>query len=267
MTEKGRQFLSPDDPEAFVLPDLSHAFSAIDGDESLSEAQKSKAKTDLQQQMAAQAEKMHTISQLMKAYTLYEKDVHYVVEDNRVMIVDENTGRKMAGRRWSDGLHQAVEAKESVTIEGETQTYATITIQNYFRLYEKLGGMTGTAETEAAEFHDIYKLEVLIVPTNRPIARIDLNDKIFKTQREKYKAVIDLVKENPRQAAAHPARNSERRILRSSSAYAQARENPPLRSQRKIPHAGSRDRCSSGSARLRHRRHQYGRSRNRHQAG
>lgn len=195
LTEKGRQFLSPDDPEAFVLPDLSHAFSAIDGDENLSDSQKAKAKTDLQQQMAAQAEKMHTISQLMKAYTLYEKDVHYVVEDNRVMIVDENTGRKMAGRRWSDGLHQAVEAKESVTIEGETQTYATITIQNYFRLYEKLGGMTGTAETEAAEFHDIYKLEVLIVPTNRPIARIDLNDKIFKTQREKYKAVIDLVKE------------------------------------------------------------------------
>ncbi len=195
LTEKGRQFLSPDDPEAFVLPDLSHAFSAIDGDENLSDSQKAKAKTDLQQQMAAQAEKMHTISQLMKAYTLYEKDVHYVVEDNRVMIVDENTGRKMAGRRWSDGLHQAVEAKESVTIEGETQTYATITIQNYFRLYEKLGGMTGTAETEAAEFHDIYKLEVLIVPTNRPIARIDLNDKIFKTQREKYKAVVDLVKE------------------------------------------------------------------------
>ncbi len=139
---------------------------------------------------------MHTISQLMKAYTLYEKDVHYVVEDNRVMIVDEQTGRKMPGRRWSDGLHQAVEAKEGVTVEGETQTYATITIQNYFRLYQKLGGMTGTAETEAAEFHDIYKLEVLVVPTNRPIARKDLNDKIYKTQREKFKAVIDLVKEH-----------------------------------------------------------------------
>ena len=196
LTEQGRQFLSPDDPNAFILPDLSDAFSEIDGDESLNDRQKAEKKSELQQQMAAQAEKMHTISQLMRAYTLYEKDVHYVVEDNRVMIVDENTGRKMAGRRWSDGLHQAVEAKEGVKIEGETQTYATITIQNYFRLYEKLGGMTGTAETEAAEFHDIYKLEVLVVPTNRPIKRIDLNDKIFKTQREKFKAVIDLVREH-----------------------------------------------------------------------
>ena len=195
LTEKGRQFLSPDEPEAFVLPDLSEAFSTIDGAENLSDAQKAKKKTELQTKMAAQAEKMHTISQLMRAYTLYEKDVHYVVEDNKVMIVDENTGRKMSGRRWSDGLHQAVEAKEGVTIEGETQTYASITIQNYFRLYEKLGGMTGTAETEAAEFHDIYKLEVLVVPTNRAIARKDLNDKIFKTQREKFKAVIDLVRE------------------------------------------------------------------------
>ncbi len=195
LTEQGRQVLNPGDPQAFVLPDLSEAFSVIDGNPDLTDSQKAAAKRELQQQMAAQAEKMHTISQLMKAYTLYEKNVHYVVEENRVMIVDENTGRKMPGRRWSDGLHQAVEAKEGVTIEGETQTYATITIQNYFRLYQKLGGMTGTAETEAAEFHDIYKLEVLVVPTNRPIARIDLNDKIYKTQREKFKSVIDLVKE------------------------------------------------------------------------
>ncbi len=195
LTEQGREFLNPGEPDSFVIPDLSEAFSEIDGNSSLTDPAKAKAKTDLQQEMAAQAEKMHTISQLLKAFTLYEKDVHYVVEDNRVMIVDENTGRKMSGRRWSDGLHQAVEAKEGVTIEGETQTYATITIQNYFRLYEKLGGMTGTAETEAAEFHDIYKLEVLIVPTNQPVARKDLNDKIFKTQREKFKAVIDTVKE------------------------------------------------------------------------
>ena len=157
LTEQGRKFLSPDDPQAFVLPDLAEEFSEIDGDASLSDKAKANAKNKLQEKMSAQAEKMHTISQLLRAYTLYEKDRHYVVEDNRVMIVDENTGRKMAGRRWSDGLHQAVEAKEGVTIEGETQTYATITIQNYFRLYEKLGGMTGTAETEAAEFHDIYK--------------------------------------------------------------------------------------------------------------
>ncbi|MAS91928.1 MAG: preprotein translocase subunit SecA [Verrucomicrobiales bacterium] len=228
LTEKGRQFLSPDDPDAFVLPDLSEMFSVIDGDESLSEAQKAKKKTELQQNLSAQAEKMHTISQLMKAYTLYEKDVHYVVEDNRVMIVDENTGRKMPGRRWSDGLHQAVEAKEGVTIEGETQTYATITIQNYFRLYTKLGGMTGTAETEAAEFHDIYKLEVLVVPTNRPIARIDGNDRIYKTQREKFRAVIDLVKE--RHAEGQP-------ILLGTASVESSEVLARMLKREKIPHS------------------------------
>ncbi len=228
LTEKGRQFLSPDDPEAFVLPDLSEVFSEIDGDESLSDAEKGAKKNELQQQMSVQAEKMHTITQLMKAYTLYEKDVHYVVEDNRVMIVDENTGRKMAGRRWSDGLHQAVEAKEGVTIEGETQTYATITIQNYFRLYEKLGGMTGTAETEAAEFHDIYKLEVLVVPTNRPIARIDLNDKIFKTQREKFKAVIETVQE--RHHAGQP-------ILLGTASVESSEVLARMLKREKIPHS------------------------------
>ena len=228
LTEKGRQVLSPDDPQAFVLPDLSEAFSVIDGNDGLTETQKGEAKRNLQQQMSAQAEKMHTISQLMKAYTLYEKDVHYVVEYNRVMIVDENTGRKMAGRRWSDGLHQAVEAKEGVKIEGETQTYATITIQNYFRLYEKLGGMTGTAETEAAEFHDIYKLEVLVVPTNRPIARVDLNDKIFKTQREKFKAVIDLVKE--RHLAGQP-------ILLGTASVESSEILARMLQREKIPHS------------------------------
>ncbi len=195
LTEQGREFLDPNNPDGFVLPDLASAFSQIDGDTSLSDQEKAAKKQELQTHMNEQAEKMHTISQLLRAYCLYERDVHYVVEDNRVMIVDENTGRKMPGRRWSDGLHQAVEAKEGVKIEGENQTYATITIQNYFRLYEKLGGMTGTAETEAAEFHDIYKLEVLVIPTNRPVQRVDLNDKIFKTRREKYKAVIELIKE------------------------------------------------------------------------
>ncbi|MDF1811174.1 MAG: preprotein translocase subunit SecA [Verrucomicrobiales bacterium] len=195
LTEKGRQFLSPDDPEAFVLPDLASAFSVIEGDSSLSPEQVAKKKAEVQEKMNNQAERMHTISQLLKAFTLYVKDKDYLVRDNKVMIVDQNTGREMAGRRWSDGLHQAVEAKEGVTIEGETQTYATITIQNYFRLYEKIGGMTGTAETEAAEFHDIYKTDVMVIPTNRPIARIDKNDKIFKTQREKFKMVIETIKE------------------------------------------------------------------------
>ncbi|MEM7697881.1 MAG: preprotein translocase subunit SecA, partial [Verrucomicrobiota bacterium] len=228
LTDKGREFLSPGDPTSFVLPDLSEAFSQIDGDESLSETAQAEKKQELQQSLTTQALKMHTISQLLKAFTLYEKDVHYVVEENRVHIVDENTGRKMSGRRWSDGLHQAVEAKENVTIEGETQTYATITIQNYFRLYQKLGGMTGTAETEAAEFHDIYKLDVLVVPTNRPVQRIDANDKIFKTQREKFKAVIDLVAE--RHAAGQP-------VLLGTASVESSEVLARLLKRAKVPHS------------------------------
>ena len=190
LSEQGRTFLSPDDPEAFVLPDLATEFSEIDGDESLSAAKKAEAKEKLQEKLDHQGQRMHNITQLLKAYCLYEKDIHYVVEDGKVSIVDEGTGRKMPGRRWSDGLHQAVEAKEGVKIDGETQTLATITIQNYFRLYEKLSGMTGTAETDAAEFQDIYKLDVLPIPTNKPVQRIDQNDAVYKTIREKYQAVI-----------------------------------------------------------------------------
>ena len=195
LTEKGRHFLNPDDPEAFVLPDLATAFSEIDADEGLSSADKDSKKDELQSKMDAQGERMHSISQLLKAFCLYEKDVDYVVSENKVVIVDENTGREMPGRRWSDGLHQAVEAKEGVKLERETQTLATVTIQNYFRLYEKLGGMTGTAETEAAEFSDIYGLIVLPVPTHRPVMRTDNNDHIFKTRREKYSSVIQFIKE------------------------------------------------------------------------
>ncbi|MBP7950830.1 MAG: preprotein translocase subunit SecA [Verrucomicrobiales bacterium] len=194
LSEMGREFLNPDDPDAFVLPDLGTLFADIDNADAPAE-EKMKRKEEVQQKMDFQAQKLHNISQLLRAFTLYERDVHYVVEENKVMIVDEHTGRKMPGRRWSDGLHQAVEAKEGVTIDKETQTLATITIQNYFRLYEKLGGMTGTAETEAAEFHDIYKLDVLIIPTNRPVSREDFNDKIYKTRREKYNAVIQMLKE------------------------------------------------------------------------
>ncbi|MCF6312392.1 MAG: preprotein translocase subunit SecA [Verrucomicrobiales bacterium] len=195
LTEKGRSFLNPDDPDAFVLPDLASAFADIDGNTTLSDEARESTKQELQEQMNTQAQRMHNISQLLRAYCIYERDVSYVVEDNQVMIVDENTGRKMPGRRWSDGLHQAVEAKEGVHIEDETQTYATITIQNYFRLYEKLSGMTGTAETEAAEFKDIYALDVLVIPTNRPILRADENDQIYKTRREKFSAVIKAVGE------------------------------------------------------------------------
>jgi len=194
LSEKGREHISPGDPDAFTLPDLITEFTEIDLDTTLTEAQKIEKKSELQTNSDVQAERMHNISSLIRAYCLFERDVHYVVEDNKVLIVDENTGRKMEGRRWSDGLHQAVEAKEGVQIERETQTLATITIQNYFRLYHKLAGMTGTAETEANEFHDIYKLDVNVIPTNRPVKRLDANDLIYKTRREKYNAVVNEIK-------------------------------------------------------------------------
>lgn len=195
LSEQGRTFLNPDDPDAFVLPDLISEFTDIDLNRALSDEEREQAKTERQQVCDAQAERIHNISQLLRAFCLFEKDVQYVVEENKVVIVDEYTGRKMPGRRWSDGLHQAVEAKEGVQIDRETQTLATITIQNYFRLYHKLAGMTGTAETEAAEFNDIYKLDVNVVPTNRPVARKDANDRIYKTRREKYNAVINEIKD------------------------------------------------------------------------
>ncbi len=195
LSEQGRAFLNPDEPDSFVLPDLISEFTEIDLDPALSDEEKEKAKIERQQHCDAQAERIHNISQLLRAYCLFEKDVAYVIEENKVVIVDEYTGRKMPGRRWSDGLHQAVEAKEGVQIDRETQTLATITIQNYFRLYHKLAGMTGTADTEAAEFHDIYKLDVNVIPTNRPVARKDANDRIYKTRREKYNAVINEIKE------------------------------------------------------------------------
>jgi len=194
LTEMGRTYLNPDDPDAFMLPDLLTEFADIENNASLSDAQKAAEKAKRQQYCDAQAERIHNISQLLKAYCLYDKDVEYVVEENKVVIVDTFTGRKMPGRRWSDGLHQAVEAKEGVQIDRETQTLATITIQNYFRLYDKLAGMTGTAETEANEFHDIYRLDVSVIPTNRPVKRIDENDRIYKTRREKYNAVIEAIK-------------------------------------------------------------------------
>jgi preprotein translocase subunit SecA len=190
LTEKGRNFLSPGDPDAFMLPDLGTAFHEIDTGTETDGRKRLEAKNKLQKEFESKAQRIHSIAQLLKAYSLYVKDVQYVVQDNKVIIVDENTGRLMTGRRWSDGLHQAVEAKEGVEIERETQTLATITIQNYFRLYQKLGGMTGTAETEASEFLDIYKLGVSVIPTNRPVARKDANDSVYKTKRHKYDAAI-----------------------------------------------------------------------------
>ena len=179
LTEKGRSLISPSDPDGFVIPDLATLYVEIDRKNDLSDDDKRRERERAEQDFQVRRENPYYL-QLLKAYGLYEKDKQYVVQGGKVMIVDENTGRLMPGRRWSNGLHQAVEAKENVQIEKETKTYATITIQNYFRMYEKLAGMTGTAETEAGEFHDIYRLGVMVIPTHRPCVREDLNDLMFK---------------------------------------------------------------------------------------
>ncbi len=195
LTEKGRELLRPGNPDAFVLPDLPTIHQKIDADTSIDEATREKAKSEAQDRFAKASEEIHTISQLLRAYSLYTRDEEYVVQDGKVMIVDENTGRLMPGRRWSEGLHQAVEAKEGVKIEKETKTYATITLQNYFRLYEALAGMTGTAETEASELMEIYRTNVMVIPTHRPCIREDLNDVVYKTRRAKYNAVLADIEE------------------------------------------------------------------------
>ncbi len=191
LTDKGIDLLTgnSDDPLFFVLPDIGAQLSELENT-SLTDAQKAEKKDELMQNYSIKSERVHTVNQLLKAYALFDKDDEYVVIDNKVMIVDEQTGRIMDGRRYSDGLHQAIEAKERVKVEAATQTFATITLQNYFRMYHKLSGMTGTAETEAGELWNIYKLDVVVIPTNRPIARNDMNDRIYKTKREKYTAVI-----------------------------------------------------------------------------
>jgi len=192
LTDKGIDMLTgnSDDPQFFILPDIASQLSELEHS-SLTEEEKEAKKDELLQNYAIKSERVHTINQLLKAYTLFERDDEYVVIDNKVMIVDEQTGRVMEGRRYSDGLHQAIEAKERVKVEAATQTFATITLQNFFRMYRKLAGMTGTAETEAGEFWDIYKLDVVVIPTNKPVIRDDQNDRIYKTKREKYTAVIE----------------------------------------------------------------------------
>lgn len=193
LTDKGNEWLAKEvnNPTLFVLPDITSAMSALEADQTLSDEERLNKKDELLSDYAIKSERVHTIQQLLKAYTMFNKDDEYVVIDGEVKIVDEQTGRIMEGRRWSDGLHQAVEAKEHVKVEAATQTFATITLQNYFRMYHKLAGMTGTASTEAGEFWDIYKLDVVEIPTNRPVVRNDMNDRVYKTQREKYKAVIE----------------------------------------------------------------------------
>ncbi len=190
LTDRGATAMSPDDSQLFVVPDISEEIHALEKDPSLDPHQRLERRREIEAEYAKKSETLHVIHKLLQAHVLYEKDVEYIIQDGQVLIVDEFTGRIMAGRRWSDGLHQAVEAKEGVHVKGETQTFATITIQNYFRMYEKLAGMTGTAETEEQEFFQIYGLEVSVIPTNRPIKRTDLSDHIYKTRKEKYDALI-----------------------------------------------------------------------------
>ncbi len=196
LTDKGIEVLTgtTSDPEFFILPDIASQLSAVEN-EDLTADEKREKKDALLQNYSVKAERVHTVNQLLKAYTLFDKDVEYVLDDNKIKIVDEQTGRIMEGRRYSDGLHQAIEAKEGVKVEAATQTYATVTLQNYFRMYRKLAGMTGTAMTEAGEFYDIYKLDVIEIPTNRPVIREDMNDRVYRTKKEKYAAVIQEVED------------------------------------------------------------------------
>src|SRR5574344_908320 len=193
LTDKGTEWLAKQtgNEYLFVLPDITSQLSALENESSLSDQDRVDKKDELMAHYGVQSERVHTLQQLLKAYTMFNKDDEYVVMDGEVKIVDEQTGRIMDGRRWSDGLHQAIEAKEHVKVEAATQTFATITLQNYFRMYHKLSGMTGTASTEAGELWDIYKLDVVVIPTNRPIQRNDMEDRVYKTAREKYSAVIE----------------------------------------------------------------------------
>ncbi len=197
MTDKGRDLITGnlEDPNFFILPDVGAAIAEVQKNEELSAAEKQTRKDEIMADFAVKSERVHTVNQLLKAYTMFDRDIEYVVQDGKIKIVDEQTGRILEGRRYSDGLHQAIEAKENVKVEAATQTFATITLQNYFRMYHKLAGMTGTAETEAGEFWSIYKLDVVVIPTNRPIARIDQNDLIYKTKKAKFEAVIEKIVE------------------------------------------------------------------------
>ncbi|MBO5750672.1 MAG: preprotein translocase subunit SecA, partial [Bacteroidaceae bacterium] len=229
MTDKGNLLIANivKDDTFFVLPDITTQLSELENETFNSEEEKLAKKDALMQDYALKSERVHTIQQLLKAYTMFVKDDDYVIMDGEVKIVDEQTGRIMDGRRWSDGLHQAVEAKERVKVEAATQTFATITLQNYFRMYHKLAGMTGTAITEAGEFWDIYKLDVVEIPTNRPIARNDMNDRVYKTNREKYNAVIEEIVK---------MRNSGRPVLVGTTSVEISELLSRMLSMRKIPH-------------------------------
>ena len=265
LSEQGRAFLNPDDPDSFVLPDLISEFTEIDLDpDALAPRRKTREKPSASS-IATRRPSGFTTSRSCCAPTAFSRRTsHYVVEENKVVIVDEYTGRKMPGRRWSDGLHQAVEAKEGVQIDRETQTLATITIQNYFRLYQKLAGMTGTAETEANEFHDIYKLDVNVIPTNRPVRaegrqRSHLQDAPRKIQRRHQRD-----QRSHAQTAAGAGRHGERGSVRVAQPNAEARKNSAQRAEREISHAGSGDRGARRAAGHGHDFDQHGRPRHRH---
>jgi preprotein translocase subunit SecA len=229
LTEKGRELITNtgEDSNLFVMPDVGAAIAEIEQNASLTPEQRLAQKDMLSREFAAKSELLHSINQMVKAYTLFERDVEYIVDEGKVKIVDEQTGRVLAGRRYSDGLHQAIEAKENVKVEATTQTFATVTLQNYFRMYHKLAGMTGTAETEESEFHQIYKLDVVVVPTNRNIVRKDENDLVYKTRAEKYKAVIDEVKK---------MREAGRPVLVGTTSVEVSEQLSRLMNMAKIPH-------------------------------
>jgi preprotein translocase subunit SecA len=228
LTDQGAVAMSPDNPEMYELPDIVTLFADLEGDEVISPDDKHAKRMEIQDSYNRRSEDIHAIDQLIRAYCLYEKDIEYMVQNNQVVIVDTNTGRAMPGRRWSDGLHQAVEAKEAVKVEDETQTMATITIQNYFRMYDKLAGMTGTAETEAQEFQDIYGLDVMVIPTNRPVRRLDFNDPIYKTRREKNIALLEEVVE---------CYERKQPVLVGTVTVEASEELSRLLNRRKIPHS------------------------------
>jgi len=227
LTELGRQYLSPENPEHFVIPDLGELFHDIDNNNSLSSSDRMQKKEEAQSLHAERSDRIHTINALLRAFSLYEKDVHYIVQGGKVQIVDEHTGRVLPTRRYSDGLHMAIEAKENVAIEREQQTVASITIQNYFRMYKKLCGMTGTAVTEAAEFMEIYGMDVVEIDSNQPVARKDHNDVIYKTNREKYKACIDKIEE---------LFNKGQPVLVGTTSVEESEKLDNMLKRKKIPH-------------------------------
>ncbi|MEZ5058159.1 MAG: preprotein translocase subunit SecA [Saprospiraceae bacterium] len=229
LTELGAEYMAKgfDDSKFFIMPDIGSRMAEIDNDEEMTKKEKEEAKVKLSQEYSVKSRRLHSVYQLLKAYTLFEKEEEYVVMDGQVKIVDEQTGRMMEGRRYSDGLHQALEAKENVKVGETTQTYATVTLQNYFRMYHKLAGMTGTAETEAGEFWQIYKLDVVVIPTNRPISRADKEDLVFKTAREKFNAVIDEIEE---------LRNAGRPILVGTTTVDISEKLSRMMQLRGIPH-------------------------------